>query len=286
METKANYVVIGLFTLAVIVGAFAFVQWFSNLGAVGARTAYNVAFQSSVSGLRVGSAVLFNGIRVGEVAELRLNPQDPKQVVAVLSIDRNVPIKADTSVGLEFQGLTGIASVSLKGGSTEAQPPAKGADGVPLLAADPNATADVVQAARDVLRQLSTVLGDNQDSIRNTIENLQVFTKTLKDNSDRLDRIMAGTENLTGGPDKPGDLAEAARAVRAAAENLEKRTNEVSAGLTRFTGPGLREWQQLAVDGRRTLSSVDQAVRNIDRNPQRLIFGGGGNAAPDYNGRR
>jgi phospholipid/cholesterol/gamma-HCH transport system substrate-binding protein len=96
---------------------------------------------------------------------------------------------------------------------------------------------------------------------------------------------MAGVENLSGGPDKSGDLAEAARAVRAAADTLEKRTNEVSAGLTRFTGPGLREWEQLAVDGRKTITEIERAARNLDRNPQRLIFGGG-SAVPDYNGRR
>ena len=73
--------------------------------------------------------------------------------------------------------------------------------------------------------------------------------------------------------------------VRVLAENLDKRTAEISAGLTKFTGSGLREWEQLAVDGRKTLAQLDRAVHNFDRNPSRVIFGGGG-GVPEYNGRR
>ena len=117
METRANYVLIGLFTLAVVLGVFGFVYWFQNIGGTGERAYYSVVFDGSVSGLRTGATVLFNGIRVGEVTGLKLDPKRPKQVIAVISIDKSVAVRKDTEVGLEFQGLTGIASVSLKGGS-------------------------------------------------------------------------------------------------------------------------------------------------------------------------
>ena len=77
METKANYVVIGLFTLAVIVGAFGFVYWFHDTGSSSDRVSYRVLFDGSVSGLRTGASVLFNGLRVGEVAKLQLDPKEP-----------------------------------------------------------------------------------------------------------------------------------------------------------------------------------------------------------------
>jgi phospholipid/cholesterol/gamma-HCH transport system substrate-binding protein len=67
METRANYVLIGLFTLAVIAGAFGFVYWFNTIGGAGERATYRIVFDGSVSGLRTGASVLFNGIRVGEV---------------------------------------------------------------------------------------------------------------------------------------------------------------------------------------------------------------------------
>ena len=78
METKANYTLIGLFTLAVIVGAFGFVYWFQSIGGGGARSYYRVVFDGSVSGLTTGVPVLFNGIRVGEVTGLALDPQHPE----------------------------------------------------------------------------------------------------------------------------------------------------------------------------------------------------------------
>src|SRR3979490_3162025 len=116
METRANYVLIGLFTLAVILGGFGFVYWFNTIGAAGGRAPYRIVFEGSVSGLRTGASVLFNGIKVGEVTELKLDPSKPKQVVAGISVDRGVAIRDDTAIGLEFQGLTGIAALSLKGG--------------------------------------------------------------------------------------------------------------------------------------------------------------------------
>src|SRR6266849_3692520 len=122
METRANYVVTGLFTLAVIAAGFGFVYWFSRTGDGGERTAYRVVFDGAVSGLRTGGWVLFNGIKVGEVSDLRLSPQNPRQVMATVMVDKAVPIRTDTRVGLDFQGLTGIASISIKGGAPDAAP--------------------------------------------------------------------------------------------------------------------------------------------------------------------
>jgi phospholipid/cholesterol/gamma-HCH transport system substrate-binding protein len=122
METRANYVVIGLFTLAVIAGAFGFVYWFSRAGDGSERATYRVVFDGAVAGLRTGGWVLFNGIKVGEVSDLKLNPQNPRQVVATILIDKFVPVRTDTRVGLDFQGLTGIASIAIKGGEADATP--------------------------------------------------------------------------------------------------------------------------------------------------------------------
>jgi phospholipid/cholesterol/gamma-HCH transport system substrate-binding protein len=279
METRANYVVIGLFTLAVIAGAFGFVYWFSRTGDGGERAAYRVVFDGAVSGLRTGGWVLFNGIKVGEVSDLRLNPQNPRQVMATINVDKSVPMRTDTRVGLDFQGLTGIASISVKGGSPDA-PPLVGENGQPAtLIADPSATQDVTATIRDVaanagalVRRFDEILGENRDSMKTTLGNLESFSATLARNSERLDRVMAGLENFTGGEVKD-ELLETARSMRTLSENLDKRTAEISVGLTRFSSNGLREYEALAVDARRTLAELGRAIRNFDRNPQRVIFG-------------
>ena len=198
MEIRARYVQMGAFTLAVIVAGFAFVYWLKNAGGLRERMIYLVQFESPVSGLLRGSAVLFNGIRVGEVTGLELSGERPRQVEATIAVDRDTPVRKDTSVGIDFQGLTGSPVVSLTGGtSTEPLPAAKG--GPPMLIADPAASQSMSQSAREVLRRMDAVLAENSGPLRNMIGNLDTFSGALARNSDRLDGIVAGLERMTGG---------------------------------------------------------------------------------------
>jgi len=310
METRANYVLIGLFTLAALLGAAGFVYWFQQLGDKSERAFYRVLFEGPVAGLRTGSAVQFNGIRVGEVTRLELDPANTRQVIATIGVNARTPIRNDTQIGLSFQGLTGIAAMSMTGG-TLTREPLTSADGrPPLLKADPALSRDVTEAARELITRLDAFVQDNQTSfgasIRNlqtmtttmdqflsenrgslaaSIKNLETVTGTLAGNSERFDRIMAGIDNLAGGPEGNGEIQQAARSIRQLAESLDKRTAELTAGLNRFTASGTREVENLSAEARRTLSELDRAVRNFDRNPQRLLFGGGNNV-PNYNGRR
>ena len=192
METKANYIATGAFTLVVIVGAFGFIFWFENTGRSTAQATYRVVFDGSVSGLRTGAAVLFNGIRVGEVADLALDAADPHKVVAVIALGRNVPVRADTKVGLQFQGLTGLAEVSLAGGSVDAAPLTADAGPPPTLYADASATADVTQQARDVLARIDGMVAANESALHLSLRNIETVTSTLADNSARLDKVMEG----------------------------------------------------------------------------------------------
>jgi phospholipid/cholesterol/gamma-HCH transport system substrate-binding protein len=273
METKANYIATGAFTLAVIVGAFGFIFWFQNTGRSTAQATYRVVFDGSVSGLRTGAAVLFNGIRVGEVAELALDAADPHKVVAVIALGRTAPVRADTKVGLQFQGLTGLAEVSLAGGSVDAAPLTADAGTPPTLYADASATTDVTQQARDVLARIDGMVAANESALHLSLRNIETVTSTLADNSARLDKVMEGLQNLAGGTDGNGQIGRAADSIRRLADDLDKNTNEISAGLSQFSNSGLKEFQAFATDGRRTLAELNKAIKNIDQHPSRLIFG-------------
>jgi len=199
METRARYALIGLFMLAVIMASFAFVYWLENKGGFGQRTSYQLRFESSVSGLLVGSAVLFNGIRVGEVTDLGLDPEHPERVLATIAVKLDTPVRSDTQVGLESQGLTGGAAVTLIGGDG-ASPAMAASDGqLPLLVAEPAATQDWTALGRTVLRKLDTILSDNADNFHSAIANFNTFTDVLARNSDRIDGILGGIERMTGG---------------------------------------------------------------------------------------
>jgi phospholipid/cholesterol/gamma-HCH transport system substrate-binding protein len=194
METRAPFVTIGAFVLAAIVAVFGFVYWLNNTGGLGPRTTYHVQFEGSVPGLLVGAAVLFNGIRVGEVTELGLAPDNARRVNATISVLATTPIRADTKVGLEFQGLTGVPVIALEGGVLPA-----GSGQVATLIAAPGAGQSMTQAARDALRRVDTILAENSEPLKDTIANLKTFSDGLARNTGKLDGIVAGLEKLTGG---------------------------------------------------------------------------------------
>lgn len=266
METRANYVLIGSFTLAVIAAALGFVLWFQSLHTTKQRSPLRIVFEGPAAGLRNGGNVNFNGIRVGEVVKVKLD--NPRRVVALAMVENNAPIRKDTLVGLEFQGLTGVAAISLKGGEEAAPPPPLDEDGIPILTADPNRLQDVTEAIRGTLHNINRIVADNQEAVRNSLKNLEAFTTSLARNSERIDHIMAkvdgvmvkadslmlGLNTLAGGKDG-GELFQAVKSIRELAEDFEKRSSALMA------------------DGRRTLGDISRAVNNFDRNPTRVLFG-------------
>lgn len=198
METRAPYALIGLFVLAVIGAVFGFVYWLHNSGGLGERTVYRVRFENTVSGLLTGAAVLFNGIRVGEVTELGLSPDNPGEVIATISVAAATPVRSDTQAGLEFQGLTGVPVITLKGGAPGAAPLDLSGK-TPVLVADPSAGQSMTEAARQALRRLDGLLADNAGDLKSALANINTFAAALARNSDRVDGILSGLERMTGG---------------------------------------------------------------------------------------
>jgi phospholipid/cholesterol/gamma-HCH transport system substrate-binding protein len=273
METKANYVITGAFTLAVIVAVFGFVFWFQQHAGGSSRASYRIVFQGSVAGLQPGANVAFNGIKIGEVSSLVLDTEDPRKVVAVISVDPTTPIRADTKVGLTFQGLTGLAEVSLKGGAADAAPLVAEGSAPPTLIADADASADVTQQARDVLSHIDGLVAANETVLRSSLRNIETVTSTLADNSHRLDKVMEGLQNLIGGNDGNGQIGQAADSIRKLADDLDKNTSQIAVGLNQFSNTGLKEFEALAIDGRKTLAELNKAIKNIHEHPSQLLFG-------------
>jgi phospholipid/cholesterol/gamma-HCH transport system substrate-binding protein len=199
MEIRARYLLIGFVALTAIAVGFVFVFWMNTTGGLAQRTSYRVQFDAPAVGIYKGSAVFFNGIRVGEVSDVLLDPTDPRRVMAQISVDARTPVRTDTSVGLSFQGLTGTPAITLTGGSPEA--PSLRGEGTepPLLVADARATLDTMQAARKTLDRLDQILADNAEPLKNAIANISTFSDALAQNAERFDRIAAGLERTFGG---------------------------------------------------------------------------------------
>ena len=354
METRANYALIGVFTLAVIAAAFMFVLWFSGADKPSGRKTYQVVFNGSISGLSRGAWVLFNGLRVGEVTKMDLMP-DPSQVYALIDVDGRVPVKVDTKARLEYQGFTGVASVALEGGSPTAEPLQGAKENPPVIYADRSDFQNLVDSAQRLSAKLDTILGqatvmldENRQPVSRMIRNAEKFSDALASNSDGLKELvttlsdvgksarplLARLEELTKSADgivksvdpgevrrivdnaaslsakldkaaeqlepvltslngalKSGDtkgmfneIADAAKSIRKLADNLDVRTREMAVNINRFTGPGMRQYEALAAEGRKTIEDVGRTVRALEKNPQQLIFGGKP-SIPEYSGR-
>lgn len=290
METRANYALIGAFTLAMIFAAFSFVYWFSSASQSGKQDIYQIVFSGAVSGLSRGSSVLFNGVKVGEVTHLAISEKDPSKVDVLVKIDERTPVKNNTRARLETRGFTGVADVLLVGG-TPGAPDLSVAEGqrYPQIQAERSEIQNLlgnVQSlstkAAEVLVKLDKLLDENHDSINGALKNAETFTKTLADNSGQISSFIK-------------DASEAAHALKPVAARLDsllaagektikaidpKQIKSItgniagaSANLKNFSANGLRQYEMLAVDARRAVDTLDQAIKSIERDPSQFIWG-------------
>src|SRR6476661_5991339 len=204
METRANYVLIGAFTLAAVVGAFLFVMWIAGYGSSGGRRTYQVVFKGSVAGLSTGANVSFNGIKVGEVTHLTFSRSDTHQVVADIDINSEAPIDRNTKARLETQGLTGGAVVALLGGVTAGAPLVAENGRPPVIYAGQSiqlqdildSVAGLSTKATAVLDDADKIITDNSPTIHSALANVDQFSKALADNSAGVDAALKSVGEL------------------------------------------------------------------------------------------
>lgn len=454
METKANYVIVGIFTLAAILAAFGFVYWTAAIGDRGETIELRVRIPGSASGLSRGSAVLFNGVKVGDVRRVFIDVDNPSIAIADTLVDRNTPITRSTQADIGLAGLTGQANIELKGAVSQ-EPnildEAEANGTVAEILANPSAVTNLLQTAQDIFRradnvisQLEGFVGEARGPLTQTIQNAQkfsdalaanadgvekflssvsalsdelagvsgkldgtldaaeqllrsvdrekvaaivdnveTFTKSLGDSSDDLERIIANVDttvksvnefagkasttlgkvdgvidavdpatvrqaladigeashtanraaedvakvtekfgdraddidqmitdakqltqrlnqasvrvdgvlakvdSLLGSGEAEGVMADASATLKSfkqVADTLNARLGTITDGFARFSNQGLREIEALARDGRRSINRIEEAVTDLERNPQRLLSGGDGEVR-QYDGR-
>ncbi|MCQ8782794.1 MlaD family protein [Mangrovibrevibacter kandeliae] len=213
METRANYVLVGVFTLLVLAAAFGFVYWSAKVADTGNQINMIVRIEGSVTGLGQGSQVLFNGLKVGDVRQLRLDPNNPRVVIATTQVDGNIPITESTRATIGFQGLTGIAFIELKGGDVNEKNIIREAQQqgtVPVITADPSDVTDLLATAKDIAERANNILGQFEgmvgdvgpavhvtaDNIAKTSKNVEVFTSSLAANSGNIDNFLQSASRL------------------------------------------------------------------------------------------
>jgi phospholipid/cholesterol/gamma-HCH transport system substrate-binding protein len=257
METRANYAMIGLFTLAVFASMLGFVYWFAGARNAGAKVSYRVVFNGSVSGLSKGSLVRFNGLRVGEVTIIDLVPNEPSRVMAIIEIDQKTPVKADTRARLEYQGLTGQASVQLSGGTASAPALTAPDGGRAVIFADRSDFQDILETVQRlsgrtdaILGRIDKIIGDNEASIGGTLRSVEIFAKALADNSAGVSAFLASVGETS---QRISSLSLRLETLSSAAENLLKN---VDANSVNRTIANIEGFTQALSDNRKNIDGI------------------------------
>jgi phospholipid/cholesterol/gamma-HCH transport system substrate-binding protein len=254
---RAGSLMIGTSTLLVIVVAFAGFLGFRKVHNLQQRGPLRIVFEGSASGLVKGGSVNFDGIQVGEVTSLKL--ESPRRIVALVMLENSAPIRKDTIVGLEFQGLTGLAAISLKGGDAAAPPVPLDEDGVPTLKAD----LTEIESIRDTLHNVDRMLVGNRSTITDTMLNFETYTASLTSQGDAIESILRTTDTALDSFDnavakidnvipglakgKDGELFQKMKSMRELAESFNKRS------------------AVFIEEGRRSLLDISDSARKVTR---------------------
>jgi phospholipid/cholesterol/gamma-HCH transport system substrate-binding protein len=293
METKANYAIVGLFTVVVLLLAFGFVYWMSIYGREGEMERLVVRIPGSANGLSVGSAVRFNGIPIGSVRALNFDRKDPRYSLAVTEVRSDSPIYPSTRAVLEIQGLTGAAYIELSGGNPQQErliEKALKAGEVPTLLAEQSGVTNIVATASEIMNRTETTLiqlqgfvNDNRKPLTSTISNVEVFSQALKNNSKGIDEFLQSVTSLSGtikslsgrldltlaSVDSLVKAVDAKKidAILANAEKVSKDLADASGGVSQAVDTFNKTAEAYRIVGdkaAKTLDKVDQLMAAVD----------------------
>jgi phospholipid/cholesterol/gamma-HCH transport system substrate-binding protein len=302
METKANYVIVGIFTLVAIFAAFAFVYWTATIGDRGETAPLRVRILGAASGLTRGSDVLFNGVPVGKVQRVYLDINDPTIAIADTLIDRLTPVTKSTRADIGIAGLTGQAKIELRGANLEEPKLLDVAEETGVVAeitANPSAVSNLLESAQDIFTRADGVLSNLQGFITDvrgpltrTINNAEKFSQALADNSGGVDRFLASVtklaDQLAGASDKLEATLDAAEGliksvdkeqvrkivdnVETLTANLNRSSKQVDGVIARVNG-ALTSITEFSDGARETLARVDTIIEAVDPEAVRNTIG-------------
>ncbi|MCY1276334.1 virulence factor Mce family protein [compost metagenome] len=303
METRAHHILIGLFTVLTVGGALLFALWLGKSSVDREFALYDVVFTEAVTGLSVGSGVQYSGIKVGDVVQLRLDPKDPRKVLARIRVGGDTPIKENTRARLALTSIAGGAVIQLHGGSPMSPPLATSPSKPAVIVADPSPLSRLLANGEDLVGNVSHLIAnanlmfssDNIERVSNTLTNLDKTMATVAGQRDEIQQIarqLAEVSQQTtvtlrqtaelmrtanGLLDQQGrqvfnDAAKAMASLDRTSRNIEQiignNTDALNGGMQ-----SLSELGPAIVELRGTLASLRQLTRHLSENPGSLLQG-------------
>jgi phospholipid/cholesterol/gamma-HCH transport system substrate-binding protein len=247
---------VGTVTLLAIAAAFGGLLGVQKYHAVQSRSQLRVVFEGgSASGLRRGGPVNFDGVPAGQIVSIRLD--NPRKIVALVVLDNAAPIRQDTVAGIEFQGLTGIAAISLIGGAPSAPPVPLDVDGIPVLTADLSDAESIV----DTLHNVDRMIVNNSSAIKDGLRSFENYTADLKSKGDEIDAVMDKANKAFASFDNAVTKIEGV--VPGFVDGKADELFEKVKGLRELADTMKKKSASFIEDGRKTLLDIGEAASNM-----------------------
>ena len=306
METKAHHALVGFFVVFLLAAGSVFLLWLANVSIDQEFEDYDVVFDGPVRGLRVASEVRFNGIQVGEVTDLGLNPDNPGEVIARVRLDATTPVKVDSVAQLEPQGLTGLSYIQISSGSTDAALlESRPGDRAPRIYADQAQLEELLaggetalESAQLAFSRAALLLSDeNLESLTNTLNNIEEITGALAErqaliNETReaiaslnqagqdISSAAAGIEQFGRNAeifltDEVGPMVEDVSAASIAVDLASRETYDglvaIRPGLEAFADEGLSQLSAASRDLRSLIAALERIALELEQDPAAFI---------------
>jgi len=301
METRANYLIIGVFVLGMLGLILGFIYWMGNDASGPSGKNYYVVFEGSVQGLTEASPVLFNGMRFGAVRTVDLFPGDSSKVRVLITVRNDTPVRIDSKARIAQQGLAGFIALEITPGSPKAElPQAKADEQFPVIYADTGAggllagVTDAAGQANALMVRLNTMVANNEVALSHTIKSIDAFAGALAERRDdaaatlkevhaltvKLNEIAAKLDTAvdrvagSSGDSVVSQVQQAAISFRQLADKLDKSVGDKSADITAQAERSLREFELLMKETRHLTESLDRIAQKVERNPSGFLLGG------------
>ena len=280
METKANYVAVGAFVLACVIGLVVTVLWLAGIQYSQEYAYYQAYFQGPVTGLGKGTSTRYNGIEVGRITDLQFDPNDPQRVIVTMQVQPNLNIREDSVASIESQGFTGATFVEITGGAAKSPLlEAQGDQRYPVIHTKQSTFAQLQQSAPEVVAKLNVAVSrlndllsdNNRRSVTHILANLDETTQVIARRSADIDATIGNANKAM------ANLSEATNSLRPTLDKVDltvQKYGKVADDADAFiNGDGLAQLSDLIGETRRLVANLTQLSDQINRTPTKLLFG-------------
>lgn len=281
MESRVNYIVVGMFVVLFGVGLAAFVFWLEKYGVEENFKYYKTHMTESVSGLSQDASVKYRGVDVGIVETIRINPENSEEVEIVLRVKKETPIKEDMVAVLKFYGLTGLAFIEIEGGSKESPLIVSQKDEIPIIKSAPSTFTRLNEALPNIAKNLSAALAKieallnekNLVNIQQSINNIKEISLYLKNHENELNTLLSNSTIVSEEAILfVHNAASAAEAIKLMANSIEKSVQRGDYNIKEMTSDTFNNTDNLLDQLQNLTAELEVMVQSIQRNPREFFL--------------